>query len=49
MVTKFEKQFTERAVKKPTGGVSILPERKREAHDLSVREAALKQQLRFKG
>ncbi|XP_037552678.1 zinc finger protein Dzip1 [Nematolebias whitei] len=34
MVTKFEKQFTEREVKKPAGGVSILPERTHETHEL---------------
>lgn len=34
---KMEKQFAERAVKKPTGGVSILPERKDEVQELTVR------------
>lgn len=32
-----EKQFAERAVKKPAGGVSVLPERKDEVQELTVR------------
>lgn len=32
-----EKQFAERAVKKPPGGVSVLPERADEVQELSVR------------
>ncbi|KAM6893944.1 cilium assembly protein DZIP1 [Xenentodon cancila] len=35
MARKMEKQFAERAVKKPAGGVSILPERKDEVQELS--------------
>lgn len=32
-----EKQIAERAAKKPAGGVSILPERKDEVQELTVR------------
>lgn len=32
-----ERQFAERAVKKPAGGVSILPESKDEVQELTVR------------
>jgi len=32
-----EKQFAERSLKKPAGGVSILPERKDEVQELTVR------------
>lgn len=37
LARKMEKQFAGRAVKKPAGGVSILPERKDEVQDLTVR------------
>lgn len=37
LARKMEKQFASRAVKKPAGGVSILPERKDEVQDLTVR------------
>lgn len=37
LARKMEKQFAGRAVKKPTGGVSILPERKDEVQELTVR------------
>lgn len=39
LARKMEKQFAGRAVKKPAGGVSILPERKDEVQDLTVRLA----------
>ncbi|XP_067439632.1 cilium assembly protein DZIP1 isoform X1 [Thunnus thynnus] len=35
LARKMEKQFAERAVKKPAGGVSILPERKDEVQELT--------------
>ncbi|XP_028428068.1 cilium assembly protein DZIP1 isoform X2 [Perca flavescens] len=35
MARKMEKQFAERAIKKPAGGVSILPERKDEVQELT--------------
>ncbi|XP_053170451.1 cilium assembly protein DZIP1 [Scomber japonicus] len=35
LVRKMEKQFTDRSVKKPAGGVSILPERKDEVEELT--------------
>ncbi|CAK6978684.1 cilium assembly protein DZIP1 [Scomber scombrus] len=35
LVRKVEKQFTDRSVKKPAGGVSILPERKDEVEELT--------------
>lgn len=37
LARKMEKQFAGRAVKKPAGGVSILPERKDEVQELTVR------------
>lgn len=37
LARKMEKQFAERAVKKPAGGISILPERKDEVEELTVR------------
>lgn len=37
LARKMEKQFAERAVKKPPGGVSVLPERADEVQELSVR------------
>lgn len=37
LARKMEKQFAERAVKKPAGGVSVLPERNDEVQDLTVR------------
>ena len=37
MARKMEKQFAERAIKKPAGGVSILPERMDEVQELTVR------------
>lgn len=39
LARKMEKQFAGRAVKKPAGGVSILPERKDEVQELMVRLA----------
>ncbi|XP_013866198.1 zinc finger protein Dzip1 [Austrofundulus limnaeus] len=45
---KLEKQFTERVVKKPAGGVSVVPERRDQVQELSVRNLDLKRQLRFK-
>lgn len=39
LARKMEKQFAGRAVKKPAGGISILPERKDEVQDLTVRLA----------
>ncbi|XP_047432413.1 cilium assembly protein DZIP1 isoform X2 [Mugil cephalus] len=35
LARKVEKQFTERSVKKPAGGVSVLPQRKDEVQELS--------------
>ncbi|XP_049919509.1 cilium assembly protein DZIP1 isoform X2 [Epinephelus moara] len=35
LARKMEKQFAERAIKKPAGGVSILPERKDEVQELT--------------
>ncbi|XP_038572919.1 zinc finger protein Dzip1 isoform X3 [Micropterus salmoides] len=35
LARKMEKQFAERAVKKPAGGISILPERKDEVEELT--------------
>lgn len=37
LARKMEKQFADRAVKKPAGGVSILPERRDEVQELTVR------------
>lgn len=37
LAKKMEKQFADRGGKKPVGGVSILPERKDEVQDLTVR------------
>lgn len=34
-----EKQFAGRAAKKPTGGISVIPERKDEVQELTVRPA----------
>lgn len=36
LTRKLEKQYAERAVKKPAGGVSILPEREDEVQELTV-------------
>lgn len=41
LVRKMEKQFTDRSVKKPAGGVSILPERKDEVEELTVSIASV--------
>lgn len=37
LARKMEKQFAERAAKKPAGGISILPESKDEVQELTVR------------
>lgn len=37
LARKMEKQFAGRAIKKPAGGISILPERKDEVQELTVR------------
>ncbi len=44
LAKKMEKQFVERAVKKPAGGVSIFPERKDEVEELTVRLAVIRAQ-----
>lgn len=41
MARKMEKQLSERGVKRPAGGVSILPERKDEVEELTVRSWGL--------
>lgn len=45
LARKMEKQFAERVVKKPAGGVSILPERKDEVQELTVKRWKLSAQL----
>lgn len=45
LARKMEKQFAERVVKKPAGGVSILPERKDVVQELTVRRWDLSAQL----
>uniref|UniRef100_A0AAQ5ZHF4 Uncharacterized protein n=1 Tax=Amphiprion ocellaris TaxID=80972 RepID=A0AAQ5ZHF4_AMPOC len=45
LARKMEKQFADRVVKKPAGGVSILPERKDEIQELTVKGLNLCREL----